>query len=121
MSPESNHVSSDKSQDRLLERYLAERAPPVLSPQLVDRILDDAARVSRQRHQRGGLASVLQDLWRLLGGWRLLMPSAATGMALALALLGSNLDWERVGEIESEPVDLLSQAMLDESYAEFEQ
>lgn len=115
MSAESNQRGEYQEQDRQLARYFAERAVPPPSMRLTQAILRDASAVAQARSTKVPALVALRELWRVLGGWRMLVPSAATGMALALAVLGSNVD---LGPSD-ESVDVLSQAMFDEQYEDF--
>ena len=96
------------------------RAQSVPAPRadLSAAILANADRLRQQRVLRAaqpGLGELLRQLWSTIGGWRWLLPSAASGMALAL--IGLNLT--PLVEPPTESVDVLSQAMLDDHYENF--
>lgn len=115
MKSEPNTMHRDDEQDRLLAQFFARQSLPPVAPQLAKTILADAERLAAGRRPRPGLVEFLNECWALVGGWRVLVPSAATGLALAVAVLSSNIDFGYADE----SVDVLSQAMLDGQYEDF--
>lgn len=115
MKNEPNNMHRDEDQDRLLADFFAQSPLPPVGPQLAKSILADAERLAARRRRRPALADFFSECWGLLGGWRVLVPSAATGLALAVAVLSTNIDFGYADE----SVDVLSQAMLDGQYEDF--
>ena len=98
-----------------LDAALAQLDPVPLPPaDLRRRILLAAAR--EPHRDARGIAGLLADLWRELGGTRI----AAPALALALAT-GLGLGWEAVPATDAadDGEDLVLLAQFDDSYTEF--
>lgn len=96
-----------------LDAWLASSTPPAPPAHLRQAILRSVQAASVP--PRPSLAMVLRSLWAEIGGLRIAAPVMA--LALALGLGTANQVWQAEDLVVAADDDLLSLALMDESYS----